>query len=93
MSQPRYITHNGITDTVNGWSKRVPISVCTINRRIKQFGTDSPEAVAKVLDPRVMNPAARGRRGKTASPWGRTNDKWLFGAKKDDGPDSDNTQR
>ena len=46
-TSPKTLSYNGITDTINGWSRRIGISDTTIRRRLDS-GSSTEEALSPI---------------------------------------------
>jgi hypothetical protein len=64
MSNHHLITHNGITDSIVGWSKRVGISPYTIYTRTKKLGWTTERA----LTVPVASRSGRPKKAKRSAP-------------------------
>jgi hypothetical protein len=56
MSTHHQLTHNGITDSITGWGKRIGISPVTIYSRIKRLGWTTKRALTAPVSPRSGRP-------------------------------------
>lgn len=76
----RTITYRGVTDTIEGWAKRLGLWPTAIHNRISRYGL-APESLYIVLSPRMRGPryGAFRNRDTAAKPLRQRRDLALMG--------------